>query len=574
MSHSRVRTTKIGKLGEKQFDDLATQADYTVNKSGEDEAGWDFHLEPIPSRERTTDTDEPGHTDTFEFKARVQVKSTDSRAGKVDVKLSNWLRLVEDPNPAFFAIAGFDGADTIQRLFLVSVDERAIRAALKRRRENAVGDNCALNELTMQVTYGPEHQVPDLAGSTIDRHLRSVLDSFDGSLNTYYRWKADLVSRSGFEGGNALIQASLPPGYSHDQLEAELSSVEVGLMPHIVMRDVKVFASRFGIPNQRPLETLGTSRFSVVRDPDQDSIVKVEVTVEDTRIRTTFLARAAIPSALGMAMREGRSLAPHRIRVYAHHFEAVFAMGGNRNATLKTTDPPYEQRFTNVQIRQRLKLTSLFASAAEAQQEVTVALTFDPNETKPQIRFRGLVPNPPEIIANIKGAARTMKRYLDLCHRFQVADEAQVSHAELDEQHHFLAEFEGYTDDHFGLDDMTFGVQPLPEFTEMLEESVGKRAAVVSPWSLRLGSHTFTQAIGMCGPLELLHISGDGTFRLRVVGDTVVRLDRFAQNGLPDEETLWAFLEQSRAKTWVEGHVEQHLALSPHVMGETLMIAE
>ena len=137
-----------------------------------------------------------------------------------------------------------------------------------------------------------------------------------------------------------------------------------------------------------------------------------------------------------------------------------------------------------------------------------------------------------------------MKRYLDLCHRFQVADEAQVSHAELDEQHHHLAEFEGYTDDHFGLDDMTFGVQPLPEFAEMLAGVSGQAGGRLSPWSLRLGSHTFTQTIGMCGPLELVHISGDGTFRLRVVGDTVARLDRFAQNGLPDENSMGV----SRAK--------------------------
>ena len=357
MSHSRVRTTKIGRLGEKQFDDLATQADYTVNKSGEDEAGWDFHLEPIPSRERTTDTDEPGHTDTFEFKARVQVKSTDSRAGKVDVKLSNWLRLVEDPNPAFFAIAGFDGADTIQRLFLVSVDERAIRAALKRRRENAVGDNRALNELTMQVTYGPEHQVPDLAGSTIDRHLRSVLDSFDGSLNAYYRWKAELIGSAGFEGGNALIQMSLPPGYSADQWEFDLSSVEVGLRPDVEVHDVKVFASRFGIPGPKPIKRISSSRIMVpTRDPEEDPVVKVELTVDGSQARVFFLARAAIPSGLGPAIRDGRSLAPHRIRVYAHHFEAVFALAGNRDVALRSTDPDYDQRFTNVQIRQRLKL--------------------------------------------------------------------------------------------------------------------------------------------------------------------------------------------------------------------------
>ena len=167
-----------------------------------------------------------------------------------------------------------------------------------------------------------------------------------------------------------------------------------------------------------------------------------------------------------------------------------------------------------------------------------------------------------------------MKQYVDLCHRFQVADEAQVSHAELERYLSDLATFEGYTNERFGLESMTFGVRPLPELVELLRESVGGRTAVIGVWTMRLGSHAFTQVLAVCGQLELLHVTDDGAFQLKVPGETVARLNRFAQPEQPSDDILSALIDQARTSTWQEGEIRRYLALAPHVLGEPLMIAE
>src|ERR1051325_6434199 len=113
----------VGKIGESALDGWVGDAGITANRVSQDETGWDFLLEFPLSQRDLIESRLPLDKEPAPLQCFVQVKSTDDKPGKWDIKLSNWVRFVKNLVPAFFLILEFDGKSSCQRAFLVHVDE-------------------------------------------------------------------------------------------------------------------------------------------------------------------------------------------------------------------------------------------------------------------------------------------------------------------------------------------------------------------------------------------------------------------------------------------------------------------
>lgn len=101
-TQENVIVRNVGGMGENTLPVWTNQVGIIANKVGQDETGWDFLLEFPRSHLASLYNGQPLDQSPFPLQCLVQVKSTDQRPGKWDVKLDNWVRLVKSPLPAFF----------------------------------------------------------------------------------------------------------------------------------------------------------------------------------------------------------------------------------------------------------------------------------------------------------------------------------------------------------------------------------------------------------------------------------------------------------------------------------------
>ena len=207
MSNRRYRTKDtIGKIGADAFRSWAGAAGLVVNESGDDQAGWDFLVESNSAADDEPTSDPFRHVDTFPVRARVQVKATDKTTGFLDVKLSNWVRLVETPDPAFFFVAELDGQDKPQRAWLYHVGLDDWRRVQERKWANEVGSGSKarrpLHKLSLRLRYADGDPLSELSGGAL---LDAIAHHTGRSASEYGARKTEAVRAAGYEDGNARI---------------------------------------------------------------------------------------------------------------------------------------------------------------------------------------------------------------------------------------------------------------------------------------------------------------------------------------------------------------------------------
>ena len=100
----------LGDLGESTLRLLAAQVDMSVNKANPDKTGWDFLVEFAYARDYSKDFNLPLDKKPPPIQCLVQVKATDRQRRKWSIKLSNWVRLITSPLPAFNLVFGLSGS--------------------------------------------------------------------------------------------------------------------------------------------------------------------------------------------------------------------------------------------------------------------------------------------------------------------------------------------------------------------------------------------------------------------------------------------------------------------------------
>ncbi len=190
------QSKKIGRLAEKEFSAWCTRADLTVNKSDEDDEGWDFFLQAKSSNSPRPFLDREAPA----FNALVQVKATGDASGAVRMSLANALKLAKHGGPAFLFIAHVEGNDIATSWLIHCWKEfisRAIESAI------AAENGLLLNERTLVFRPGVDDRVSK-------ETLRAKLDGAIGDTKTYSPRKSALVESVGYDEQRYRVRLRVP----------------------------------------------------------------------------------------------------------------------------------------------------------------------------------------------------------------------------------------------------------------------------------------------------------------------------------------------------------------------------
>ena len=419
----RTEETK-GKIGENALRTWADEVGLVVNESGDDRAGWDYILESAPEAGDEAPANPFGHSDSFPLRTRVQVKATDKTDGFIDIKLSNWLRLVEDPNPSFFFIAELDGGNTPQRVYLVHVDEPHWKEVLHRRRQNEVRDKKPLHKQRLRLSYAEGRLLDQLNGQGL---LDALAKAIGPSGSAYSLNKLERVQALGFEDGNASIRVDFPNEEGRHPF-IQLADVEIGLKPSIPFIKADVYPARFGIADEEPALTIqGGSLATLPPEPRASVDVRFAVPLLAEEIR--FEGELYAPGALAATLHSGGSPDGLAVRVTARCFEAIARWGGSSTIRYFTPEPTKPVPLKDLHTLARL--TELYVRAAQEQLEVEVEVTYDGGRV---VLLSG--PTPPHAVSENElieqlSFSRLIEVAWSLARKFEVESRTEISMAQL-----------------------------------------------------------------------------------------------------------------------------------------------
>ena len=135
----------LGPLGEATLEAWCAQVGIVSNLVKRDKTGWDNLLEfPLQEPSGMVSLDQL----PAPVQARVQVKSSDANESRITIKLSNWVRLVKDPTPAFILILEFEGRKECQTAYLDSAEKLPLRG----RRFGVMGSRQGFSPIRTPVT--------------------------------------------------------------------------------------------------------------------------------------------------------------------------------------------------------------------------------------------------------------------------------------------------------------------------------------------------------------------------------------------------------------------------------------
>ncbi len=333
MSSRRYRTKDtVGKIGEDTFRSWAGAVGLVVNGSGDDQAGWDFIVESNPQAGDEPSSTPFAHADSFPIRARVQVKATDSTDGHIDVKLSNWVRMVESPDPAFFFVIELNGQDVPQRAWLYHVGSEDWHAVEKRKWANDVGNGKKkrrpLHKLTRRLHYATTPALPDLSGGAL---LDVLAGTVGASLSDYSSRKLAGVQAAGFEEGN--VRLTLHIDGAPDRL---ISEAQLSLRPSVPVRQARVTPMRFGIEHVSQTRVIDDALLFVQTPAGE---VPVEVLVESQAATARIPAVLRAPNAVTDRLQRSEPLDGLSVRIVSSFLDIIGRFGEPSSVSVRSPEP-------------------------------------------------------------------------------------------------------------------------------------------------------------------------------------------------------------------------------------------
>jgi hypothetical protein len=316
----------LGKVGEKYVGVWASQVGISTNRVMEDEHGWDFLLE-LP-RAHAVQGGVSLDLLPSDLKCFVQVKTVASDDGRSRIKLSNWQRMVTDPNPWFILIVIVDEMNEPSSAFLVHVDERLVSRVLKRLREIPEDMGDSLNKHYLDVEWDAGDRLDRLHG----RALQSALKYHIGdNLKAYLSQKIAWADSAGFDDKPQHIKATFKASTS-DEADEMLTDLLVGLRNEIAFSTIETTEVRFDIPKLVAKGREGTLSIDS-RPPDAETrlIVRKSDLSEMVELQCeTFASHPYFPDI------DERF---HKIRFVAPFFSAVLRRVSDSTPSDEETEP-------------------------------------------------------------------------------------------------------------------------------------------------------------------------------------------------------------------------------------------
>jgi len=243
----------LGLMGESTFSLWCGDVGLIPNGSRVDKTGWDFYVEfPFdPDPKLPVDMQGPP------TECKVQVKATDKKNRKLQIKLSNLRRLIMAPLPTFILFMEFESTDSVKSAFLVHVDNELIDKVLTRLRFLEQKENKTdFNKRTILIKYDESNKLETNDGEGL---RVSILKNIPNGLDQYVSDKSNYLQSTGFENGFATINFKTT-GISSLK---DLIDVSIGKKEHAEVEGFTGHHVRFGISDKRPFVDCETGKISM-----------------------------------------------------------------------------------------------------------------------------------------------------------------------------------------------------------------------------------------------------------------------------------------------------------------------
>ena len=230
----------LGREGQDYLSVICNHVGLTANPSlKKDIHGWDYFIEFPDHEKRHKSIDELPPP----IECKVQVKATEKRDKKLQVKVSVLYRLVKTHLPAFMLFLEYGKSHNPECAYLLHIDEQLMGKVLKRVRElEAKGHGENLHKKAMTIYYGDESRLPSVTGLELKKAIEFYIP--DG-LNVYTKKKNELLEKLGFE--ELTHKANITFTSQDNRLQDELIDLFIGVQPEIGVSKFELFSSRFGI---------------------------------------------------------------------------------------------------------------------------------------------------------------------------------------------------------------------------------------------------------------------------------------------------------------------------------------
>lgn len=260
-------TDLIGEVAENKARDWLGLGRITAHRPERDKRGWDFLLEyDLTSKSGTLlERVEPIMT------CKLQVKGTTNDAGWVDIKLSNWDKMVKQPLPFFVLIIVFDKSDLeiVVASYLIHIGESYISQVLRRLRELSDSERSKLHEKTLRITWSDNDRLnAEHYGKSIGGRIREIVGP---SAESYILKKIGWLKRAGYD--NESMKGHIVFDYPDKDIQkfySQLADLATGILKELPVSSIAMDEVRFGIP--KPIKML-----PVV---DVSSVEKISISIE------------------------------------------------------------------------------------------------------------------------------------------------------------------------------------------------------------------------------------------------------------------------------------------------------
>lgn len=249
MMLSSNNSRNLGKMGESVLATLTAQVGITANKASEDETGWDFLLEfPI---EKSPESEISLDILPAPVSCRLQVKATDNSKRPIQVKLSNWLRMVKSAEPCFFLILDFAGENHCNKAFLVHCGFSVIEKILKKCREISNSDKTTvLNKIKPAIPIDGKDLLESVDGAALKN---KILQHIGSDLHEYSKRKLEFLKSAGYNKLKDAFQVQFDKPDQFACVYDFLVDFALGREKELAFHKLTVNEVRFGIPSKRPL---------------------------------------------------------------------------------------------------------------------------------------------------------------------------------------------------------------------------------------------------------------------------------------------------------------------------------
>jgi len=253
----------VGEMGESAFRGWCSSGGITANKSRIDRTGWDFFVD-FPFQ---PDDSQPKDMWPPPIECKIQVKSTDKREKKLQVKVSNLNRSIRAQMPAFYCFIEFDGLENAQAAYLVHVGKDIIEKTLKRIRELEVkGKADQLNKRTITIHYGDDQKLDKLSGASIKSEIEKHVPH---GMERYVEEKNKLLKTLGFDEGAGQFTFTV----SGEQPIEKMVDLTLGIREEVKVSRLVGYHKRFSILSNEPFVDSKGGKISLTTKPVRKATV-------------------------------------------------------------------------------------------------------------------------------------------------------------------------------------------------------------------------------------------------------------------------------------------------------------